>query len=151
TTGLAAGLVAVGVHIWFVIGALRQIAAWPGSVLLLILGIFLLLMVIWVSLLAGSNAALVRRDAQIATRQAQQATDKYRLALQRAKGVYHVTYTLSATLNYESVLRAIFEEFVRVLPFDVGMVLLIEPGTNMLYVSGSYGLNKEELDQRIDG
>ena len=69
--------------------------------------------------------------------------------MRRAKGIYHVTYTLSATLNYESVLRAIFEEFVRVLPFDVGMVLLIEPGTNMLYVSGSYGLSKEELDHRI--
>ncbi|HMA34676.1 MAG TPA: GAF domain-containing sensor histidine kinase, partial [Chloroflexia bacterium] len=63
---------------------------------------------------------------------------------------YHVTYTLSATLNYESVLRTIFEEFVRVLPFDVGMVLLVEPGSNWLFVSGSYGLNKDEVDRKLD-
>ena len=31
------------------------------------------------------------------------------------------------------------------------MVLLIEPGTNLLYVSGSYGLNKDEVDRKLDG
>jgi signal transduction histidine kinase len=130
---------------------LQKVPTWHGELHILTLGLFLLLLLLWVSMMAGSNALLVRQHAQMASQKAQQATERYSLALQRAKGVYHVTYTLSATLNYESVLRAIFEEFVRVLPFDVGMVLLIEPGSNLLYVSGSYGLNKEELDCRIDG
>jgi signal transduction histidine kinase len=139
------------IHFWRIPGEIPKITQWPPQIQVLNLGLFLLLLLLWVSLMATGNAALVRQHAEVASRKAQQATERYRLALQRAKGVYHVTYTLSATLNYESVLRAIFEEFVRVLPFDVGMVLLIEPGNNTLYVSGSYGLNKEELDNRIDG
>lgn len=156
-TGLAAGVVVLGIHAALIvvlpdqITKLGAVPTWHAELLILTLGLFLLLLLLWVSMMAGSNALLVRQHAQIASQKAQQATERYGLALQRAKGVYHVTYTLSATLNYESVLRAIFEEFVRVLPFDVGMVLLIEPGSNLLYVSGSYGLNKEELDCRIDG
>jgi signal transduction histidine kinase len=156
-TGLAAGVVVLGIHAFLILllpgqlAQLQQVPTWRGELHILTLGLFLLLLLLWVSMMAGSNALLVRQHAQIASQKAQQATERYSLALQRAKGVYHVTYTLSATLNYESVLRAIFEEFVRVLPFDVGMVLLIEPGSNLLYVSGSYGLNKEELDCRIDG
>ncbi len=156
-TGLALGVVVLGIHSFLIvvlpdqIAQLQSVSTWHGEIYILTLGLFLLLLLLWVSMMAGSNALLVRQHAQIASQKAQQATERYGLALQRAKGVYHVTYTLSATLNYESVLRAIFEEFVRVLPFDVGMVLLIEPGSNLLYVSGSYGLNKEELDCRIDG
>jgi signal transduction histidine kinase len=151
---LAAGIFAFVLHVFLVpevLGRLQGFAGWPIQVQMLTLGLFLVLLLLWVSVMAGSSAALVRQHARLASQKAEQATERYRLALQRAKGVYHVTYTLSATLNYESVLRAIFEEFVRVLPFDVGMVLLIEPGSNMLYVSGSYGLNKEELDCKIDG
>jgi signal transduction histidine kinase len=156
-TGLSVGIVVLGIHAFLIVvlpdqlAQLQRVPFWHGELHILTLGLFLLLLLLWVSMMAGSNAMLVRQHAQIASQKAQQATERYGLALQRAKGVYHVTYTLSATLNYESVLRAIFEEFVRVLPFDVGMVLLIEPGSNLLYVSGSYGLNKEELDCRIDG
>jgi signal transduction histidine kinase len=148
-TGMLAGAL-FGIHL---------IPLWPpGDQLLnisrdnqlVLFSVYFTLTLVWVSLVAGSNAQLVRQHARKARLSEKQATERYRLALQRAKGVYHVTYTLSATLNYESVLRAIFEEFVRVLPFDVGMVLLIETGTNLLYVSGSYGLSKDEVDRKLD-
>ncbi|HUS16085.1 MAG TPA: GAF domain-containing sensor histidine kinase [Chloroflexia bacterium] len=140
-----------GLHLVPIWPPAHELATLPQVYQAVLFGLFTILSLVWVSLVAGSNAQLVRQHARKATRNARQAVERYRLALQRAKGVYHVTYTLSATLNYESVLRTIFEEFVRVLPFDVGMVLLVEPSTRMLVVSGSYGLAKDEIDRKLDG
>lgn len=146
--GLIAGLL-FGLHLVPIWPPGRGLADLPPSSQAVLFGLYTVLTLVWVSLVAGSNAQVVRRRARKAHRDGRRAQERYRLALQRAKGVYSVTYTLSATLNYESVLKAIFEEFVRILPFDVGMVMLIEPGNNLLFVSGSYGLHKEEVGLKL--
>jgi signal transduction histidine kinase len=149
-----AGLLAAalfGLHLLPIWPPGRDLVSLPPSSQALVAGVFIVLALVWVSLVAGSNAQMVRQTARTARHNARRAQERYRLALMRAKGVYSVTYTLSATLNYESVLKAIFEEFVRILPFDVGMVMLVEQGTGRLYVSGSYGLKKEEVGQKLAG
>ncbi len=146
--GLIAGLL-FGLHLIPIWPPGRELAALPPSSQAVLFGLYTVLTLVWVSLVAGSTAQVVRRGARQAYRDGRRAQERYRLALQRAKGVYSVTYTLSATLNYESVLKAIFEEFVRILPFDVGMVMLIEPTNNLLFVSGSYGLHKEEVGPKL--
>lgn len=146
--GLLAGLL-FGLHLIPIWPPGHGLADLPSSSQAVLFGLYTVLTLVWVSLVAGSNAQVVRRRARKAHRDQRRAQERYRLALQRAKGVYSVTYTLSATLNYESVLKAIFEEFVRILPFDVGMVMLIEPSSNLLFVSGSYGLHKEEVGLKL--
>jgi len=147
--GLLGGML-FGLHLIPIWPPAHELAILPQSSQAVLLGLYTILGLVWVSLISGGNAQWVRKHARDARQGEKRALDRYHLALRRAKGIYHVTYTLSATLNYESVLRAIFEEFVRVLPFDVGMVLLIEPGTNLFYVSGSYGLGKDEVDRKLD-
>ena len=146
--GLIAGLL-FGLHLIPIWPPGRGLSDLPPSSQAVLFGLYTVLILVWVSLVAGSTAQVVRHRARKAHREGRRAQERYRLALQRAKGVYSVTYTLSATLNYESVLKAIFEEFVRILPFDVGMVMLIEPGSNLLFVSGSYGLHKEEVGLKL--
>src|SRR4051812_10073300 len=54
---------------------LKQFATWPLQTQVLTLGLFMVLMLLWVSMMAGSSAALVRQHARIASQKAEQATE----------------------------------------------------------------------------
>ena len=76
-TGLALGVVVLGIHAFLIVllpgqlAQLQQVPTWHGELHILTLGLFLLLLLLWVSMMAGSNAPLVRQHAQIASQKAQ--------------------------------------------------------------------------------
>jgi signal transduction histidine kinase len=66
------------------------------------------------------------------------------------QAVYKVSYALSASLSYDEVMKAIFKEFGKVLPYGMGMVFLYDNESDRLYIASCYGLDDAERKRAID-
>ncbi len=66
------------------------------------------------------------------------------------QAVYKVSYALSASLSYDEVMKAIFKEFGKALPYGMGMVFLYDNESDRLYVASSYGLDDGERKRAIE-
>jgi signal transduction histidine kinase len=67
----------------------------------------------------------------------------------RAKAVYRVTNTLSATLDYENVIKAILEEMQTIFDVEVGMVLMFDQALSGMQMANAVGVSNEERKQPV--
>ncbi|HMA34245.1 MAG TPA: hypothetical protein VKY74_07155, partial [Chloroflexia bacterium] len=83
-----AGLLAVtlyGVHLVPMWPPAHDLFRLPSTSQAVLFGVYTILCLVWVSLVAGSNAQVVRQHARKASQTAKRTAERYRLALQRAK------------------------------------------------------------------
>ncbi len=98
--------------------------------------------------LAGRSGTVNRRrvvEAQQETRRAAFEAYTYR---EQTKALYEVAYTLSATVNYQSVLDVMLTECHKLVPYTTALALLSTGEPDELYVAAAVGLPESEKTLR---
>jgi signal transduction histidine kinase len=132
-----------------------------GPVLASIAGQLVSLLV--VSLLAGVLAEFIKREPPLNAREVQSRQEELqslRAAADRARAIYQMASTLSATLNYERILDAVLD--ISAVGFDelddegkhfrerpASAVFLF--GQDGLYIAAARSISYEEMDQVLPG
>jgi len=84
-----------------------------------------------------------------ARRQAQQALTEARAYRDQMRSLYEVAYTLSTTVDYRQVLDVTLRESRRLVPFNIGFVLLSSGQPDELYVAASQSLSVSDQARRV--
>lgn len=120
---------------------------------LIMLATFLMAILVVVSLfiITQSRTALTKADKEVLEEAIANANSSNLQELQnRVKAVYRVASTLSATLDYQKVVRNILVEVESVFDLTVGTVLIFEGTVNAIRVADAIGLTEEEMRKPIE-
>jgi len=90
-----------------------------------------------------------RQSVVEARRQAQQALTEARAYRDQMRSLYEVAYTLSTTVDYRQVLDVTLRESRRLVPFNIGFVLLSSGQPDELYVAASQSLSVSDQARRV--
>jgi len=90
-----------------------------------------------------------RQSVVEARRQAQQALTEARAYRDQMRSLYEVAYTLSTTVDYRQVLDVTLRESRRLVPFNIGFVLLSAGQPDELYVAASQSLSVSDQTRRV--
>lgn len=115
---------------------------WPQ---LLLFAATMVVIAFSIYILTQSSTSLLRVQPQMLEEALARANEANLVELQnRAKAIYRVTNTLSATLDYEEVVKSILEELETVFDVEVGMVLLFDQTLSSMKVANSIRLTPPE-------
>jgi signal transduction histidine kinase len=147
--------IAFAIVVFIIVVSIRQENAESVSDLfpLMISAVILLLAALITGLIGSRVIGLTNKELR---EEEDNELRRLRAIRERARAIYEMASTLSATLNYERVLDAMLD--VSVLGLDelgsladqmVSMVLLF--GESGLFVTASRGLNRTDRDRRVPG
>lgn len=153
--GLLTGLIAAGAYI--IAYLLARVGPNNGTpprdtlgLLALILRGAILVVVPWLtSALAERWGATNRRSVALAEQKTEQAWREANAYRDQMRALYEVAYTLSTTMNYQSVLDAALTESRKLVPYACGLVLLSTGQPDELYIAAAYGLREGDQLQRL--
>lgn len=97
--------------------------------------------------LAERWGATNRRSVALAEQQTEHAWREANAYRDQMRALYEVAYTLSTTMNYQSVLDTALTESRKLVPYVSGLVLLSTGQPDELYVAAAYGVR--EGDQAL--
>lgn len=98
--------------------------------------------------LAGRSGTVNRRRVVEAQQETRRATFEAHTYREQTKALYEVAYTLSATMNYQSVLDVMLTECRKLVPYTTAMALLSTGEPDELYVAAAVGLPEIEKTLR---
>jgi signal transduction histidine kinase len=90
-----------------------------------------------------------RLSVALAEQKHQDALGEANAYRDQMRSLYEVAYTLSTTMNYQSVLDAALSESRKLVPYTCGLVLLSTGSPDELYIAAAAGLNELDKQQRI--
>jgi signal transduction histidine kinase len=90
-----------------------------------------------------------RLSVALAERKRQDALSEANAYRDQMRSLYEVAYTLSTTMNYQSVLDAALSESRKLVPYSCGLVLLSTGRPDELYIAAAAGINDGDQQQRI--
>ncbi|HEX5689108.1 MAG TPA: GAF domain-containing protein, partial [Roseiflexaceae bacterium] len=90
-----------------------------------------------------------RHSVALAEQKTEQAWSDANITREQMRSLYEVAYTLSTTMNYNSVLDVALTESRKLAPSSLGLVLLSTGQPDELYVAASFGVNTLDTAQRI--
>jgi signal transduction histidine kinase len=90
-----------------------------------------------------------RHSVALAEQQTERAWSEASATRDQMRSLYEVAYTLSTTMNYNSVLDVALAESRKLVPSSTGLVLLSTGQPDELYVATSFGTNANDTAQRI--
>lgn len=126
------------------------LASTEGISMLSVFGL-MLLAVVALFIITRSRGALLKANLEMLEEAVANSNSANLLELQnRVKAVYRVASTLSATLDYQKVVRNILVEVQSVFDVSVGAVLLFEGTMNSLRIADSQGLTEEENSKSVE-
>jgi signal transduction histidine kinase len=91
-----------------------------------------------------------RRSVVLAEKQTEHAWSEANIYRDQMRALYEVAYTLSTTMNYQSVLNVALTEGRKLVPYVSGLVLLSTGQPDELYVAASHGVGTNDATQRIN-
>lgn len=126
----------------------------PPTELLALLGLLLravaLVCIPWLtSSLAERWTANNRLSVELAEQKQQNALGEANAYRDQMRSLYEVAYTLSTTMNYQSVLDTMLIESRKLVPHSCALVLLSTGQPDELYVAASYGVGDLDQQQRL--
>ncbi len=99
--------------------------------------------------LAERWGASNRRSVALAEQKTEQALSEANAYRDQMRSLYEVAYTLSTTMNYESVLDSTLVESRKLVPYTCGLVLLSTGEPDELYIAASYGIPETDRVRRV--
>jgi signal transduction histidine kinase len=99
--------------------------------------------------LAERWAANNRQSVALAQIKQQEALNEANAYRDQMRSLYEVAYTLSTTMNYQSVLDTALAESRKLVPHSCGLVLLSTGAPDELYVAAAYGAREGDQLQRL--
>lgn len=90
-----------------------------------------------------------RLSVALAEQKHQDALGEANAYRDQMRSLYEVAYTLSTTMNYQSVLDAALSESRKLVPYTCGLVLLSTGSPDELYIAADSGLSETDKQQRI--
>ncbi|HJZ46696.1 MAG TPA: GAF domain-containing sensor histidine kinase [Roseiflexaceae bacterium] len=90
-----------------------------------------------------------RMSVALAEQKQQDALGEASAYRDQMRSLYEVAYTLSTTMNYQSVLDAALFESRKLVPYVSGMVLLSTGAPDELYIAASAGVPESDKQRRI--
>ncbi|HNP70947.1 MAG TPA: GAF domain-containing sensor histidine kinase [Kouleothrix sp.] len=90
-----------------------------------------------------------RLSVELAEQKQQDALSEANAYRDQMRSLYEVAYTLSTTMNYQSVLDATLVESRKLVPHQCALVLLSTGQPDELYVAASYGASDLDTQQRL--
>lgn len=150
--GLLLGCLAAAGYIGAFVGIHLRIDTGLTSNILGIIAVMLrcmtLIIIPWLAGGLAERSGVVNRrrvaEAQQETRRAAHEAHSYR---EQTKALYEVAYTLSTTMNYQSVLDVMLVECRKLVPYTSAMALLSTGEPDELYVAAAAGVGN--LDQAL--
>ncbi len=99
--------------------------------------------------LAERTTSVNRASVALAEQETQRAYREATSYREQMRSLYEVAYTLSTTMNYQSVLDVTLTESYRIVPYDIALVLLSTGNTDELYVAAAHGLEGFSRNRNI--
>jgi signal transduction histidine kinase len=90
-----------------------------------------------------------RLSVALAEQKHQDALNEANAYRDQMRSLYEVAYTLSTTMNYQSVLDAALSESRKLVPYTCGLVLLSTGSPDELYIAAAAGLSETDKQRRI--
>ncbi len=90
-----------------------------------------------------------RLSVALAEQKHQDALGEANAYRDQMRSLYEVAYTLSTTMNYQSVLDAALSESRKLVPYTCGLVLLSTGSPDELYIAAAAGLSETDKQRRI--
>jgi signal transduction histidine kinase len=90
-----------------------------------------------------------RLSVALAEQKHQDALGEANAYRDQMRSLYEVAYTLSTTMNYQSVLDAALSESRKLVPYTCGLVLLSTGSPDELYIAADAGLSEIDKQRRI--
>jgi signal transduction histidine kinase len=90
-----------------------------------------------------------RLSVALAEQKHQDAMNEANAYRDQMRSLYEVAYTLSTTMNYQSVLDAALSESRKLVPYTCGLVLLSTGTPDELYIAAAAGLSETDKQRRI--
>ena len=90
-----------------------------------------------------------RLSVALAEQKHQDALSEANAYRDQMRSLYEVAYTLSTTMNYQSVLDAALSESRKLVPYTCGLVLLSTGSPDELYIAAAAGLSETDKQRRI--
>lgn len=90
-----------------------------------------------------------RLSVALAEQKQQDALGEANAYRDQMRSLYEVAYTLSTTMNYQSVLDTALAESHKLVPYVCGMVLLSTGAPDELYIAAASGLSETDKQRRI--
>jgi signal transduction histidine kinase len=84
-----------------------------------------------------------------ANRESEKAIQEARVYREQVRSLYEVAYTLSTTMNYQTVLDVALSESRRLVSYSVAMALLSTGQEDELYVAAARGLSTQDQKVRL--
>jgi signal transduction histidine kinase len=153
SVSLLAGIVAALLYVGSVFGNQLLLAQPPLDVLgLVALGLRAVIMIFipWLtSGLAERWSANNRMSVDLARQQTEAALRDAQSYRDRSRALYEVAYTLSTTMNYQSVMDSALNESRKLVPYTLGLALLSTGEPDELYVVAAQGMPTATTGQRV--
>jgi signal transduction histidine kinase len=128
----------------------REVIEEPLALLALLLRSAVLIAIPWLtSGLAERRSATNRRSVELAEQKGAQALADSSVYRDRMRALYQVAYSLATSPNKQDVLNTTLTEARKLVPYDVGAMLLASGEPDELFVAASYGLDANERQQII--
>jgi signal transduction histidine kinase len=90
-----------------------------------------------------------RHSVELAEKKTKYAWGEANVYRDQMRALYEVAYTLSTTMNYQSVLEVALVESRKLVPYASGLVLLSTGQPDELYIAASHGVRPGDTAQRI--
>jgi signal transduction histidine kinase len=90
-----------------------------------------------------------RLSVALAEQKQQDALGEANAYRDQMRSLYEVAYTLSTTMNYQSVLDAALSESRKLVPYACGVVLLSTGSPDELYIAAAAGVSETDKQRRI--
>ncbi len=154
-SSLLTGFFAAGVYVVaYLLARIGPNNGTPPYELLALLGLLLkviaLLCIPWLTGgLAERWTANNRLSVALAERKQQEALNEANAYRDQMRSLYEVAYTLSTTMNYQSVLDTALTESRKLVPHTCGLVLLSTGEPDELYIAASFGIRNTDQSQRL--
>jgi signal transduction histidine kinase len=153
--GLVAGLIAAGAYV--VAYLLARVGPDNGRpprealelVALALRGVVLAAVPWLTSGLAERWGIANRHTVVLAEKQTEQAWREANTYRDQTRALYEVAYSLSTTMNYQSVLDAALAEGRKLVPYSTGVVLLSTGEPDELYIAAARGVESTDAAKRI--
>jgi signal transduction histidine kinase len=153
--GLVAGLIAAGAYV--VAYLLARVGPNNGRVprdalelvALALRGVVLAAVPWLTSGLAERWGIANRHTVVLAEKQTERAWREANTYRDQTRALYEVAYSLSTTMNYQSVLDAALAESRKLVPYSIGVVLLSTGEPDELYVAAARGVGPNDAAQRV--
>jgi signal transduction histidine kinase len=154
-TSLLTGFFAAGLYVVaYLIARIGPNNGTPPYELLALLGLSLrVIALVCIPWLTGSLAERWttnnRLSVALAERKQQEALNEANAYRDQMRSLYEVAYTLSTTMNYQSVLDTALTESRKLVPHRCALVLLSTGEPDELFIAASFGLRDGDQLQRL--